>query len=121
MRNIEPGVYRQRLVIEARYTIEATREIVKKYLLDLAKELQMTVHPDLKEPLITSATGKSDPVHDGYEGIILWVESGATIYVWEKVNFLTVDIYTCKPFDPKKAVNFTTQFFKLSEVEYQEV
>ena len=119
MKNIEPGVYRQRLVIEAHYTIEVNKEVVKNYLLDLAKELKMTLHPALVgEPIITSATGKSNPIHDGYEGVILWLESGANIYIWEKFNFLTVDIYTCKSFDPKKAVSFTADFFKTSELEY---
>ncbi len=119
MKNIEPKVYRQRLVIEARYTIEVNRETVKKYLLDLAKELGMTLN--LPEPIITSATGKSDPIHDGYEGVVIWLESGASIYIWEKLNFLTVDIYTCKPFNAKKAVDFTADFFQTSEMEYSEM
>ncbi|MBI1755004.1 S-adenosylmethionine decarboxylase [Candidatus Azambacteria bacterium] len=121
MKNIEPAIHRQRLVIEARYTQEITREMVKQYLLDLAKELKMTIHPDLPQPLITSATGKSKPIHDGYEGIILWVESGAAIYVWERFHFLTVDIYTCAAFNSKKAIDFTARFFKTSELEYKEV
>ncbi|OGD43073.1 hypothetical protein A2567_00350, partial [Candidatus Azambacteria bacterium RIFOXYD1_FULL_42_11] len=94
MKNIEPRITRQRLVIEARYSAAINREKVKEYLLNLAAELKMTIHPDLKEPIITSATGKSDPIHDGWEGAVFWVESGASIYVWERLNFLTVDIYT---------------------------
>ena len=121
MKNIEPQVYRQRLVIEARYTIEVTRETVKKYLLDLAKELGMTLHPSLAEPIITSATGKSNPIHDGYEGIVIWLESGSSLYIWEKFKFLTADIYTCKPFPAKKAIDFTAQFFQTSEMEHLEI
>jgi len=121
MRNIEPRIHRQRLKIEARYTVTIDGEMVKTYLLDLATELEMTIHPDFPGPIITSATGKSDPIHDGYEGVVFWVESGTTIYVWEKFNFLTVDIYTCKQFDITKAVDFTKKFFKLSEIEYQEI
>ena len=121
MKNIEPSIHRQRLVIEAHYTVAMSREIVKKYLLDLAHELGMTVHPDLKEPLVTSATGKSNPIHDGYEGIMLWLESGVQIYVWERYHFLTVDIYTCSFFEIKKAVDFTTHFFALSDMVYQEI
>lgn len=121
MKNIEPRVARQRLVIEARYSIVISKEIVKKYLFDLAKELEMTIHPDLEEPIITSATGKSDPIHDGWEGVIFWVESGASIYVWERFNFLTVDIYTCKRFDNRKAIDFTAKFFETTEMECQEI
>lgn len=121
MKNIEPRITRQRLVIEARYNIPVNRQKVKKYLLGLAKELRMTIHPDLKTPLITSATGKSKPIHDGYEGLILWVESGASIYIWERFNFLTVDIYTCKKFNVKKAVSYTAKFFKTKELVHKEI
>ena len=121
MKNIEPRVTRQRLVIEARYSGAIDGEKVKKYLSGLAAELQMTIHPDWKEPIITSATGKSAPIHDGWEGVIFWVESGASIYVWERLNFLTVDIYTCKRFDNRKAMDFTAKFFGTTEMEYQEI
>lgn len=121
MKNIEPRVARQRLIIEARYSIAVNREKIKKYLFSLASELKMTIHPDLAEPIITSATGKSIPVHDGWEGAIFWVESGASIYVWERLKFLTVDIYTCKRFDNQKAVDFTANFFETTELEWREV
>lgn len=121
MKNIEPRVTRQRLVIEARYSAVINKESVKKYLFGLAEELKMTIHPDLTEPIITSATGKSIPIHDGYEGAIFWVESGASIYVWEKLNFLTVDIYTCKRFDNQKAIDFTAKFFGTTELEWSEL
>lgn len=121
MKNIEPRVTRQRLIIEARYSTVVDEERVRSYLLGLAAEIEMTVHPDLKKPIITSATGKSNPVHDGFEGIIFWVESGASIYVWERLNFLTVDIYTCKHFDNRKAIDFTTEFFETTELEWQEI
>jgi S-adenosylmethionine/arginine decarboxylase-like enzyme len=121
MKDIEPQIYRQRLVIEARYTIEVNRDVVKEYLIGLAKELGMTLHPSLPEPIITSATGKSNPIHDGYEGIVIWLESGASLYIWERSKFLTTDIYTCKPFDAKKAVDFVAKFFQTSELEYSEI
>ena len=121
MKNIEPRITRQRLVIEARYSAAINREKVKEYLKNLAAELKMTIHPDLKEPIITSATGKSDPIHDGWEGAVFWVESGASIYVWERLNFLTVDIYTCKRFDNQKAIDFTAKFFETTEMEYREI
>jgi S-adenosylmethionine/arginine decarboxylase-like enzyme len=121
MRNIEPQIYRQRLVIEARYTVKADREMVKNYLIGLAAELKMTIHPDIPEPIITSANGKANPIHDGYEGLIFWLESGSTIYIWEKFNFLTIDIYTCKKFDAQTAINYAKKTFQITEIEYQEI
>lgn len=121
MKNIEPKVARQRLIIEARYSVAVNGEKIKNYLFNLAAALKMTIHPDLAEPIITSATGKSNPIHDGWEGAIFWVESGASIYIWERLNFLTVDIYTCKRFDNQIAVDFTANFFKTTELEWREV
>ena len=121
MKNIELRVARQRLIIEARYSIIVDKVKVKDYLFSLATLLEMTIHPDLTEPIITSATGKSNPIHDGFEGAIFWLESGASIYVWEKFKFLTVDIYTCKRFNNQKAIDFTAKFFETTELEWREV
>ncbi len=121
MRNIEPAIQRQRLIIEARYTIDVDREVVKKYLLDLVKFMGMNLHPEHPEPLITSATGHSNPIHDGYEGFCFWLESGTAIYIWEKLKFLSVDIYSCKNFETKKALDFTKNFFQTTETEFQEI
>ena len=120
MKNLEPEIYRQRLIIEAKYTIKVERETVRKYLLDLIEFMGMTIHPQQPEPIITSATGKSKPLHDGYEGFCFWLESGVSIYIWERYNFLSIDIYSCKAFDRQEALNFTTDFFKISQVEFQE-
>ena len=115
MRNIEPRVTRQRLIIEARYEISVDAQTVEDYLMGLADDLDMTIH---LEPIITSATGKSDPIHDGYEGVIFWLESGAVIYVWDRLKFLTVDIYCCKKFSNEQAIDFTRRFFQTSELEH---
>lgn len=116
MKNIEPNIYRQRLIIEAHYSINVDGEMIRKYLLLLSGELGMHVY--ISEPIIHSATGHGKPIHDGYEGVIFWVESGAVIYVWEKFKFLTVEIYSCKPFDNEGALQFTKNFFKVIEAEY---
>ena len=115
LRNIEPRIRRQRLIIEARYQIDVTPQIVEDYLRGLSADLEMTLH---LEPVITSATGKSDPIHDGYEGVIFWLESGAVIYVWDRLKFLTVDIYCCKKFSNEQAIDFTRRFFQTSELEH---
>jgi|SRR3989344_3797527 len=116
MKNIETRVHRQRLIIEARYSIDINKETVRNYLLELANELQMHIY--IPEPIILSATGHGKPIHDGYEGVIFWVESGAVIYIWERLKFLTVDIYSCKPFNNEKAIEFTKNLFKLTEIEF---
>ena len=38
--------------------------------------------------------------------------------VWDKLKFLTVDVYSCKSFSNKKAVKFTEGFWKCTELEH---
>ena len=114
MKDLEPRVYRQRLIIEARYAKPITEDLVKRYLLELTRVAGMTV---INGPFISSATGKAKPIHAGYEGAVIWAESGAQIYTWEQFNFLTVDVYTCKRFDDQKLIDFTREFFQLTELE----
>jgi len=42
-KNLEPKIIRQRLIVEGNYNIQMSEEAVKKFLLDLAKELEMTL------------------------------------------------------------------------------
>jgi len=115
MKDLEPHILRQRLIIEGKYTKEVTKEIIKEYLLKLGELLKMTVDA---EPMIDRIdSGK----HHGFYGYIHWIESGSHIYVWDNVNFLTVDIYTCKKFLAEDAINFTKDFFKISELVHKEI
>ena len=53
----------------------------------------------------------------GWAGWIHWETSGAHFYSWERpVSFFSVDIYTCKAFDPAKVVEFTEQYFRTTEI-----
>ena len=119
IRNIEPRITRQRVIIEAHYSVKINPQVLRDFLTRLAMHLGMKMY--IPSPLVFSATGHGDPIHHGYEALVVWVESGASVYVWEKLNFLTVDIYTCKPFDTLKSIDFTRDFFKTTEIEYQEV
>ena len=119
MRNIEPRITRQRVIVEAHYSINITPKVLKNFLIELANRLGMKMY--IPQPLVFSATGHGDPIHHGYEAFVVWVESGTTVYVWEKLKFLTVDIYTCKTFDALKAVDFVQDFFRTTDLEYQEI
>jgi len=42
-----------------------------------------------------------------------WKESGLHIYAWDNrtPKFFSIDIYTCKTFNPEDAVRYTEEFF----------
>ncbi len=117
MKDLEPSIYRQRLIIEGRYSIKISDYVIKQFLEDFAEEIGMTL---LTSPFIFSPNKINHPLHHGIAGFVGWVESGCTIYTWDKLNFFTVDVYTCKKFSIKKAVAFTEKFFKTTAIEFEE-
>jgi len=111
-KDLAPTICRQRLVVEGYPGFVITDEHIKDYLDKLSSVLEM-------DALITPVTHSSDKY--GWAGWIHWETSGAHFYAWERpVLFLSVDIYTCKPFDPKAAAAFTQEYFKTKELVYKE-
>lgn len=106
-RDLAPQVYRQRLVIEGYPGFVIEEEQVEDYLTKLADALDM-------KQLIDPVTHRSDKY--GWAGWTHWENSGAHFYAWEQpLLFFSVDIYTCKQFDPEVAIRFTKDYFKSSE------
>lgn len=112
MQDLAPSIYRQRLVIEGYPSSNISDSDIKDYLSRLSTEIDM-------KQLIEPITHRSDTF--GWAGWIHWETSGAHFYAWEQpMLFFSVDIYTCKQFDPSKAVQFTKEFFDTAEVVYKE-
>lgn len=112
MKDLAPQIYRQRMVIEGYPGFVITDEHIKDYLTKLSEVTEMTT-------LITPVTHNSDLY--GWAGWIHWETSGAHFYAWERpLLFFSVDLYTCKEFDPKKVEAFTKEYFKTKELVYKE-
>jgi S-adenosylmethionine/arginine decarboxylase-like enzyme len=108
MPDLAPMIHRQRLVIEGTCPKPITAEEIKQYLSELSVVTDMVT-------LIEPVTHRSDMY--GWAGWIHWETSGAHFYAWEQpLLFFSVDIYTCKAFDPMKAVQFTRRFFDADTV-----
>jgi hypothetical protein len=112
MRDLAPGIYRQRLVIEgypARAIIDTE---IKQYLKQLSEVLGMVT-------LIEPVTHRSDKY--GEAAWIHWETSGAHFYAWDQpLLFFSVDIYTCKAFKSEDAVEFTRKFFNATDIEHKD-
>jgi len=52
--------------------------------------------------------------------IIMWTYSGVQMYVFPtKDNWFTIDVYSCKPFDLHKVIQFVTEYLSvLDDVQY---
>lgn len=112
MQDLAPMIHRQRLVIEGYPKKPINDEDITDYLAKLSDVVEMVT-------LITPVTHRSDLY--GWAGWIHWETSGAHFYAWEQPKlFFSVDIYTCKEFDPQVAVAFTKDYFKTTQIEYKE-
>jgi hypothetical protein len=108
MRNLAPMIFRQRLVIEGTCISPISDELIRTYLSRLSEVCDMHL-------LIEPVTHRSDRY--GWAGWVHWENSGAHFYAWEVPKlFFSVDIYTCKAFDPQAACAFTREFFAAPEV-----
>lgn len=108
MPDLAPDIYRQRLVVEGTCADPITDGAIRAYLAELSDVCGMKA---LMEP----TTHRSDRF--GWAGWIHWEASGAHFYAWEQpLLFFSADIYTCKPFDASRVVEFTRDFFDAGEV-----
>jgi S-adenosylmethionine decarboxylase len=108
MPDLAPSIFRQRMVIEGRPPGPIDAGTIVDYLTRLGEVCGMTV---LTEPV----THRSDRY--GWAGWVHWETSGAHFYAWDDpVQFFSVDIYTCKAFDPESALDFTQRFLDASEI-----
>lgn len=111
MENLAPNIYRQRLVVEGIPAKVITDTDIKDYLSKLSGVLGMVT---VLDP-VTHLSSKY-----GWAGWIHWETSGAHFYAWEQpMLFFSVDIYTCKPFEDQKAIDFTKQYFQASSIAYK--
>lgn len=112
MKDLAPDIHRQRLVIEGYPKQPITDTDISAYLSELSDVTDM-------HRLIDPITHRSDMY--GWAGWVHWETSGAHFYAWEKpILFFSVDIYTCKSFNPQAAVDFTKRFFLATEVVHRE-
>jgi S-adenosylmethionine decarboxylase len=111
MRDLAPEIHRQRLVVEGLVAVPILEADIKVYLKELGALTEMDV---LTEPV----THRS-PLY-GWAAWVHWESSGAHFYAWDVPRlFFSVDIYTCKAFDPAAVVEFTQRYFQASDVEFR--
>lgn len=71
----------------------------------------------LMEPFVLKAepNGKRDP--GGWSGFVMIQESHISIHTFVKRRFVTVDVYSCKSFEPNEVVEYFKDVFETGNVE----
>lgn len=106
--DLAPMIHRQRLVVEGLCPAPIDAPAICDYLTRLSDVCGMTT---IMEPV----THECDRY--GWSGWIHWADSGAHFYAWDQpVLFFSIDIYTCKPFDPAAAAEFTRDYFSATRI-----
>jgi len=68
-------------------------------------------------PFIFYTDEKKYPDKAGLSGWVPIVESGISIHTIIPTNFVSIDVYSCKKFNPKKIKQFTIKIFKPKKIE----
>ena len=114
-KDLAPEICRQRMIIEGTLSTPFLPEQMTKYCQDITDVLNMTT--------VTSPICNYEPNY-GWCAFMHWKESGMHIYSWDdrKPPFFSIDIYTCKKFNPEIALTYTREFFgeQLQDISWKE-
>lgn len=121
MINLEPRVFRQRLIMEGHYNLkQIDGEVIRKYLAKLSKVLEMRIFSGPYSWPPDKWDYPKVKLHE-LNGFVAWTESGAHVYAWRFCKFFTCDIYSCKRFNANEVIEFTKKFFKSKDAVHQEL
>lgn len=63
-------------------------------------------------PIVIETDAVKYPDKAGYSGWVALVESGIQIHTLLPAHFITIDIYSCKKFDPQIALRYINKMFQ---------
>jgi|SRR3989338_408334 len=91
----------------------ADKKLVTEALLNLPNLLEMK---RISKPQVLWYTGLI-PEDCGVSGIVMIAESHISIHTFQEKNFITADVYSCKPFDTEKTIEFFKKQFGIKNLE----
>lgn len=91
----------------------------KKFIADFLQELtEMIGMKKISDPQVFEYMGSKNSFDSGgISGFILIAESHISIHTFVEQAFASVDIFSCKNFDLKKAEDFVVEKFEAKKVE----
>jgi len=117
MRDLAPGILRQRLLVEGYFSAPVDRAAVEGYLTGIAAALDLRTYG---APIVHDPAGQGKPENQGFDAFIPLIDSGISLYVWSKPKFFAAVLFTCKRFEVQRALDFTRQHFAAPDLEHRE-
>jgi hypothetical protein len=116
MRDLAPGITRQRLLLEGYCSTAIDESTIRRFFDELAATLELRTYG---EATIFAPGGLGRDNNEGFDAFIPLIDSGISLYAWTSQRFLAVVLFTCKSFDTDRAVTFTRESFGMTESEHQ--
>lgn len=109
-------IHRQRTILEITSQRLKTMgvEVYYEYLMQLTRELGMhVIVPPMivKIPVEEAANKPLCEADYGISAFLIWLESGVQVHTWPEYSFASIDVYSCKPYDPALVLSVTNSFF----------
>ena len=93
------------------------KKILTKILDDLPAKLEMRI---LRKPIVSTIKSDKYP-HTGYSGFVILYESHISFHTWPEENFIAIDIYSCRDFDDKDAVQYLKKFLDTKSLKMKSI
>lgn len=84
-------------------------DVVERILVDLPPRIDMNI---LEGPYVV----KGVPENPGYTGIEVIDKSHIAIHTFDENNTISIDVYSCKPFNAKKTVEYLKEHIKFTKI-----
>ena len=93
------------------------KKSLSRLLENLPKQLKMRI---LRKPIVADISSDRYP-HTGYSGFVILLESHISFHTWPEENYVALDVYSCKDFDEKKAVQYIKKFFGAKNLKVKSI
>lgn len=107
---VDVPVYRQRMSVEMIFEELPNTLEFSDFLYELSSELDMAVVSGSLRYLDVELPKEEGT---GQHIMLNWTTSGVSWYIWNKYNFATLEIYTCKRFDPQVVLHLLQEVFPI--------
>ena len=97
------------LMIDGETYTEVSQELINHILTDLPSRIDMRI---LDGPHIIQGI----PENPGYTGIEVIDKSHIAIHTFTENNTISIDVYSCKPFNAKKVVEYIKNRIEFKEI-----
>lgn len=61
---------------------------------------------------------KRDTEGQGVSALSMWLESHCALHSWTDIDYISIDLFSCKCYDYKKVLKFTKEYMKLTKLHY---